>query len=74
MIAPGASVLEPAGPQADRIGDLWNLFFAVCVVVTVLILGSPRSRRSARPHGGAARATATRSPEIAPRSGGCTAQ
>jgi cytochrome c oxidase subunit 2 len=35
---PGGSVLEPAGPQAARIAHLWDLFFLVCVVVSVLII------------------------------------
>jgi cytochrome c oxidase subunit 2 len=38
MSRPGGSVLRPAGPQADHIGDLWDVFFAVCVVVTALVL------------------------------------
>lgn len=33
------SALEPAGPQADRIGALWNLFLVVAVIVTVLVIG-----------------------------------
>ena len=32
------SVLNPAGPQAARIGELWWRYLAVCVVVYVLVL------------------------------------
>ena len=33
------SALDPAGPQASRISDLWWLFFAVCTVVFLLVIG-----------------------------------
>lgn len=32
------SALEPAGIQAERIGDLWNLFLVVTAVVYVLVM------------------------------------
>jgi cytochrome c oxidase subunit 2 len=32
------SALEPAGAQANRIGDLWNVFLIVCAVVYVLVM------------------------------------
>jgi cytochrome c oxidase subunit 2 len=32
------SALEPGGVQADRIGDLWNVFLIVCAVVYVLVM------------------------------------
>ena len=34
------SALEPAGIQADRIADLWNIFLIVCTVVYVLVLAA----------------------------------
>ncbi|HEX8170619.1 MAG TPA: cytochrome c oxidase subunit II [Thermoanaerobaculia bacterium] len=32
------SALEPAGPHADRIGSLWDIFLVVSVVVFVLVM------------------------------------
>lgn len=32
------SALHPAGPHAERIGDLWNVFLAVSTVVYVLVM------------------------------------
>lgn len=40
MTAPGNSVLTTAGPQADRIAALWDVFFAVCVVVATLVIAA----------------------------------
>ena len=38
-LVPGPhSALGPAGPQADHIGRLWNLFMAICTLVFVAIL------------------------------------
>src|SRR5690349_3975469 len=33
------SALDPAGPQASRISDLWWLLFAVCTIVFLLVVG-----------------------------------
>jgi cytochrome c oxidase subunit 2 len=33
------SALDPAGPQAARISDLWWVMLAVCAAVFVLVLG-----------------------------------
>jgi len=32
------SALDPAGPQADHIGQLWNLFMTICTLVFVAVL------------------------------------
>ncbi|MFL6675594.1 MAG: c-type cytochrome [Massilia sp.] len=32
--------LRPAGPQAERIGDLWNFTLGLCTVVFVAVLGA----------------------------------
>lgn len=32
------SALEPGGPSAERIGELWNLMLGVSIVVTILVL------------------------------------
>lgn len=34
------SILEPLGPQAERIADLWWLFFWVCAAVYVLVFAA----------------------------------
>lgn len=51
------SVLDPAGPQAGRIEDLWWIFFWVCTAVFVLVLAALlaaiyRARRSQTGQGG----------------------
>ena len=51
------SVLDPAGPQAGRIEDLWWIFFWVCTVVFVLVLATllaavVRARRAQTVQGG----------------------
>src|SRR5204863_7325065 len=48
------SVLDAAGPQAARIGRLWWVFLAVCVIVYALVVAFllaalARGRRSAGP-------------------------
>src|SRR5215210_3772719 len=34
------SALDPAGPQSQRIGNLWWLMFWVCSVIFVLVMGA----------------------------------
>ena len=58
------SALDPAGPQAARIGGLWWLIFGVCTAVYVLVMGGlaaalwrrhrPRTRRPTEPRARAA--------------------
>jgi len=50
LFAPLQSALDPAGPQAARIGSLWWLMLAVCAAVYALVLlamlwGAARRRR-----------------------------
>jgi cytochrome c oxidase subunit 2 len=37
---PGASVLDPAGPQAATIASLWDVFLWISIAVFVLVIGS----------------------------------
>src|SRR5215207_7225215 len=48
------SALDPAGPQAGRISNLWWLFFAVCLIVFLVVIGcllyaAGHRRREAQP-------------------------
>ena len=52
MLSPIQSAIDSAGPQAQRIENLWWIFFWACAVVYVLVLvfffiGVARSRRNA---------------------------
>lgn len=40
MSEPRMSALDPAGPQAEAIATVWDVFFAVSVVVWVLTIGA----------------------------------
>ena len=40
LASPMQDVLSPAGPQADRVHDLWLLMLAMCTVVGIAIVGA----------------------------------
>jgi cytochrome c oxidase subunit 2 len=37
---PAQSALDPAGPQAARIGALWNVMLGLCTLVWILVVGA----------------------------------